>query len=193
MNTSNGALGARICVAALAIVLVATALAGCKTGGTTGQSSGGSTGGGAAGGGAAPAKTIDYATLLTVDDVTRITGTQGVTIMDPGMRGGDSPYYVLFTSPTTPQFLSFRVGKPSFYDEQLKNLGAEATKITVGGNEAFSWDSATIDNSGISVRMPDKSTYVVVSKWLHKTEPGKSQLTMDQLKQVAELVVERSQ
>jgi len=53
-------------------------------------------------------------------------------------------------------------------------------------------DSAEFDYSGIAVRMPDKSTYEVVSKWLHKTEPGASQLSMDELKQVAELVVERS-
>ena len=33
---------------------------------------------------------------------------------------------------------------------------------------------------------------VVVGDWLRKTEPGKSRLTMDRLKQVAELVVERS-
>jgi hypothetical protein len=191
MNVPDRARGVRACVAALAILLVAASLAGCKSAGTASPSSGESTGGSATSGAATTTK-VDYATLLTVDDVKRITGTPDVTTMDPGMRGGDSPYYVLFTSPATPQFLSFRVGKPTFYDEQLKLLSAEATKITVGGNEAFSWDSATIDDSGIAVRMPDKSTYVVVSKWLHKTEPGKSQLTMDQLKQVAELVVERS-
>jgi hypothetical protein len=187
---------ARFALATLACALLLLALPGCGAVGRMmgvrpPQETAGSSGSASS---TSPAKKIDYASLLSAADVARITGVSAVATMEPGERAGDSPYYVLFTSPTTPEFLSFRVAKPEWYDEELKLLKGTETKLDINGaKEAYSYASKDMAESGIVIRMPDTSNYVVVTRWLFKTPEGKPQLADDQLKQVAELVVKRSQ
>lgn len=189
MADSRRPSAARFALVALACAFAAFAfaLAGCSSDSSAPESS---TGSASTASPPSPAKLAAYAKLLTIEDVKRISKVSDVTTMPPGSRQGDSPYYVLYTSPSKPQFLAFRVGKPEAFEEQRTLLVDRETTLTVSGREAISWSSSEFDN-GIAVRMPD-STYMFSSRWVFTSPEGTPQLTMDQVKEFAELVVERS-
>ena len=170
-------------------VLVALSLAGCGAASSSSTSSteSASTSPAAA---VSPAKRAAYEKLLSLDDVMRLTKISDATTMPPGSRAEDSLYYALYTSPAKPQFLAFRIGTTGAFDEQRTLLVDKETTLTVGGHEAISWSSGEFDR-GIAVRVPGE-TYFFVSHWLFTTPEGAPSLTMDQLKQVADLVVQRT-
>jgi hypothetical protein len=179
---------ARLSLIALVGAYVVLALAGC--GAAQAPTSSTESTNSSSTGSVSPAKKAAYAKLLSIDDVKRLTKVSDVTTASPGKRADDWPYYALYTSATKPEFLSFRAGKPEAFDDQRTLLVGKETTLTVGGHEAISWSSAEFDN-GIAVRMPD-TTYVVSSRWLFASPEGAQQLTIDQLKQIAELVVSRT-
>lgn len=190
MTENHSTSAARLALVKLACALVVLALAGCSAASPAPAPSTGSASSSSASP-VSPAKLAVYQKLLTLDDVKRVSKVSSATTMPPGMRDNDSLYYVLFTNPDKPQFLAFSVGKPEAFEAQRMLLAGKETTLTVGGHEAISWSSGEFD-SGIAVRMPG-GTYMVTSRWVFVSPEGMPQISMDEIKQFAELVVKRSQ
>ena len=134
---------------------------------------------------------VPYESLLTIEDAKAISGYSEVTTDALGIRLGTSDYLVIFDNPKAREFLWLRVGKGEMFDEQKRVTDGAEVPVDIPGAEAYSWSGENID-SGIAIRMNGK-TYLVSHKW--GAENGKSvpRLTAEQLRQAADLVVQRLQ
>lgn len=175
----------RVVVLLLALVLAGTCtLVAC--GGSSETASTSDEGGGSA---AAPAATaVDYATLLTQDDVRAITGHGDATPMpesDWGERAGDSKYFAIYQGKDWPEALWVRVGRKGMFEEQRGASDTPAVAISGLGDDAFWWDYSGMQR-GIAILVGD-STYEIIAKYAW----DKPQVTDDQLLEVARTVVGR--
>jgi hypothetical protein len=131
---------------------------------------------------------VDYATLLTQDDVRDITGHADATPMpesDWGMRAGDSKYFAIYQGKDWPEALWLRVGHRGMFEEARRASDTPAETIPGLGDDAFWWDYTDVQR-GLAVLVGD-STYIVCTTlaW------DKPQVTDDQLMEVAKTVVGR--
>ena len=165
------------------VVAAAWALVAC--GGSSETASTSDEGGGA---GATPAAAVDYASLLTQDDVRAITGRADATPMPEsewGMRAGDSKYFALYQAKDWPEAVWFRVGHKGMFEEARKASDTPAKIIPGLGDDAFWWDYTDVQR-GLAVLVGD-STYIVCSTLTY----GKPQMTDDQMLEMAKTIVGR--
>lgn len=174
----------RLAIVVVAVAAGALALAAC--GGSSGsEATSASEGGGAA---ATPAATIDYASLLTQEDVRSITGIAQATPMPESewhQREGTSKYFAIYQSEKAPEALWIRVGGAGMFEEQRGASDMEPESVSGLGDEAFWWDWTDMQK-GIAVKVGGDA-YMISTKFLG----GKPQLTDDQLMEVARTIVGR--
>jgi hypothetical protein len=170
----------------VAAAWAALTLAACGASEEAATSSG--SGGGGEATAASPAAAVDYATLLTQEDVRAITGHKDATPMpesDWGMRAGDSEYFALYEAKDWPEAVWFRVGRKGMFEEARKASDTPAETIPDLGDDAFWWDYTDVQR-GLAVLVGD-STYMVSTRlaW------DKPQMTDDQMLEMAETIVGR--
>jgi hypothetical protein len=171
--------------AVLALVLLAPlALAAC--GGSSGSE--GASGGQESAGAPPSAAAVDYATLLTQEDVRAITGHADATPMpesDWNQREGTSKYFAIYQGKDWDEALWLRVGHAGMFEEQRGASDTAPETIEGLGDDAFWWDYTDTDR-GIAVLAGD-TTYIVSTGFRYE----KPQLTDDQLMEVAQTIVGR--
>ena len=170
----------------LTVVLAALALAAC--GGSSGSADTGGSGDGGSGTAAASAAAVDYATLLTQEDVRAITGHADATPMpesDWHQREGTSKYFAIYQGKGWDEALWVRVGHASMFEEQRSASNATPETIDGLGDDAFWWEYTSTDR-GIAVLAGD-TTYIVSTNFRWE----KPQVTDDQLMEVAKTIVGR--
>ncbi len=189
MRRGRRGLAAMLIVAAWAVL----ALAACGGSGEAATSSGsGGDGSGGDGGAAAasPAAAVDYAALLTQDDVRAITGIKDATPMpesDWHQREGTSKYFAIYQSEKSPEALWIRVGNAGMFEEQRQASNMAPQTIAGLGDDAFWWDWTDMQK-GIAVKVGDNA-YLISTGFLWE----KPQLSDAQLEEVARTIVERLQ
>jgi hypothetical protein len=174
-------LAATLFVAAAWAVLTLTACGGSGEAAT----SSGSGGDGAA---ASPAAAVDYAALLTQDDVRAITGIKDATPMpesDWNQREGTSKYFAIYQGKKSPEALWIRVGGVGMFEEQRQASNMKPQTVSGLGDDAFWWDWSGMQK-GIAVKVGDNA-YLISTGFLWE----RPQLTDAQLEQVARTMVER--
>jgi hypothetical protein len=174
-------------VTSTAVVLSVAACGASDEAATTSGPGAGEAGEGAA---SSPAAAVDYAALLTRDDVRSITGIADATPMPESewnQREGTSTYFAIYQGKDAPEALWIRVGGAGMFEEQRS--ASDMTPEAVGGlgDDAFWWDWADMQK-GIAVKVGDTS-YLISTKFLWE----KPQLTDDQLMEVVQTMVERLQ
>ena len=165
------------------VVAAACALVAC---GGSSETAGTSDEGGGAG--ATPAAAVDYASLLTQEDVRAITGLKDATPMpesDWNQREGTSKYFAIYQGKDSPEALWIRVGGAGMFEEQRQASDMTPQTIPGLGADAFWWDWSGMQK-GIAVKVGD-SAYLISTKFLWE----KPQLTDDQLMEVTKTVVGR--
>lgn len=188
-TTRRGArrsLGAALLVAAAWAVLALAACGGSGEAATSSDSGGGDAGETAA----SPAAAVDYATLLTLEDVRAITGHKDATPMPEsewGMRAGSSKYFALYQAEDWPEAVWFRVNHKGTFEEARKASDTPAVTIPGLGDDAFWWDYTDVQR-GLDVLVGD-DTYEIMTTlaW------GKPQMTDEQMLEIAKTVVGRLQ
>jgi hypothetical protein len=178
-----------LAAAVLAAVVAALALAAC--GGSSGSASSAQEGGGGdTAAAASPAAAVDYAALLTQEDVRSITGIAQATPMpesDWHQREGTSKYFAIYQSKDSPEALWIRVGNAGMFEEQRSASNMTPEAIDGLGDEAFWWDWTDMQK-GIAVKVGDNA-YLISTKFAW----DKPQLTDAQLMKVAQTIVGRLQ
>ena len=178
-------LGAALLVAAVWVVLALAACGGSEEAATTSGSGGEGAGEDAA---ASPAAAVDYAALLTQDDVRAITGIKDATPMpesDWNQREGTSKYFAIYQGKDSPEALWIRVGGAGMFEEQRGASDMTPQTVAGLGDDAFWYDWSGMQK-GIAVKVGD-SAYLVSTKFLWE----KPQLTDAQLEEVVRTMVER--
>jgi hypothetical protein len=189
-TTRRGArrsLGAALLVAAAWAMLALAACGGSGEAVTSSDSGGGDAGEAAA---ASPAAAVDYATLLTLEDVRAITGHKDATPMPEsewGMRAGSSKYFALYQAEDWPEAVWFRVNHKGTFEEARKASDTPAVTIPGLGDDAFWWDYTDVQR-GLDVLVGD-DTYEIMTTlaW------DKPQMTDEQMLEIAKTVVGRLQ
>jgi hypothetical protein len=172
--------------AALAAVLALGACGGSEEAATS-SGSGGDAGEAAA---ASPAAAVDYATLLTLEDVRAVTGHKDATPMPEsewGMRAGSSKYFALYQAEDWPEAVWFRVNHRGTFEEARKASDTPPVTIPGLGDDAFWWDYTDVQR-GLDVLVGD-DTYEIMTTlaW------DKPQMTDEQMLEIAKTVVGRLQ
>jgi hypothetical protein len=174
----------RLAIVAVAVAAGVLALAACGGSGGSATSSA-SKGGDAA---ASPPAKVDYASLLTQEDVRTITGIAQATPMPESewrQREGTSKYFAIYQSKDSPEALWIRVGDAGMFEEQRGASDMEPEAVSGLGDEAFWWDWADMQK-GIAVKVGDDA-YLISTKFAW----SKPQLTDAQLMEVAQTIVGR--
>jgi hypothetical protein len=174
----------------IALVLGAGVLALAACGGSGGSAGSSDQDGGGATGAAAAATpaTVDYASLLTQDDVRSITGISGATPMPESewhQREGTSKYFAIYQSKKSPEALWIRVGGAGMFEEQRGASDMTPEAVTGLGDEAFWWDWAGMQK-GIAVKA-GADAYLISTKFLSE----KPQVSDAQLLEVARTMIGR--
>ena len=154
--------------AALAALLLVTAwavfaLVACGGAGEAATSSG--SGGDGETAAASPAAAVDYAALLTLDDVRAITGHKDATPMPEsewGMRAGSSKYFALYEAKDWPEAVWFRVNHKGTFEEARRASDTPAETIPDLGDDAFWWDYTGVQR-GLAVLVGD-DTYEIMTR-----------------------------
>jgi hypothetical protein len=187
MRCSARGLTATLLVLAAWAVLALAACGGSQEASTSSGSGGEGAGDGVA---ASPAAAVDYAALLTLEDVRAITGHKDATPMpesDWGMRAGSSKYFALYEAKDWPEAVWFRVNHKGTFEEARSASDTPAETIPGLGDDAFWWDYTDVQR-GLDVLVGD-TTYEIMTTlaW------GKPQMTDDQMLEMAKTVVDRLQ
>jgi len=139
--------------------------------------------------GAAPsAAAVDYASLLTQDDVRAITGHADATPMpesDWNQREGTSEYFAIYQGKAWDEALWLRVGYGGMFEEQRGASDTSPETIEGLGDDAFWWEYTDTDR-GIAVLAGD-TTYIISTNFRWE----KPQVTDAQLMEVAQTIVGR--
>ena len=125
---------------------------------------------------------MDYATLLTQEDVRAITGHKDATPMpesDWGMRAGSSKYFALYQAKDWPEAVWFRVGHKGTFEEARRASDTPAETIPGLGDDAFWWDYTDVQR-GLAVLVGD-TTYEIMTRLAY----DKPQMTDDQMLEIA--------
>ena len=133
---------------------------------------------------------MDYAALLTQDDVRGITGIKDATPMpesDWNQREGTSRYFAIYQGKKSPEALWIRVGSAGMFEEQRQASNMTPQTVAGLGDDAFWWDWTDMQK-GIAVKVGD-SAYLISTRFLWE----KPQLSDAQLEEVARTIVERLQ
>ncbi len=86
---------------------------------------------------------IDYASLLTQEDVRSITSIAQATSMPESewhQREGTSKYFAIYRSKESPEALWIRVDGAGMFEEQHGASDMEPEAMNGLGDEAFWWD-----------------------------------------------------
>lgn len=172
-------------VALLVALALAAAGALVACGGSSETASTSDEGGGAA---ATAAATVDYAALLTQDDVRTITGHADATPMpesDWHQREGTSKYFDIYQGKDWPEALWLRVGHAGMFEEQRGASDKAPETIDGLGDDAFWWEYTDTDR-GIAVLVGD-TTYIVSTGYAW----NKPQVTDDQLLELTQTILGR--
>jgi hypothetical protein len=175
-------------VVVLTVLVLAAAVWLAACGGSSGSASSSDSGGGAAATPATPAAAVDYATLLTQDDVRAITGIKDATPMpesDWHQREGTSKYFAIYQGKKSPEALWIRVGGAGMFEEQRSASNMKPVAVSGLGDEAFWWDWTDMQK-GIAVKVGNDA-YLISTKFLWE----KPQLSDAQLQEVAKTIVGR--
>ena len=180
---------ARVRSARVVALLLALAAAGALVacGGSSETASTSDEGGGAAAT-ATAAATVDYAALLTQDDVRTITGHADATPMpesDWHQREGTSKYFDIYQGKDWPEALWLRIGHAGMFEEQRGASDKAPETISGLGDDAFWWEYTGTER-GIAVLVGD-TTYIVHTKYAW----DKPQVTDDQLMEITRTIVGR--
>ena len=170
----------------LAVAVALLALAACGSSGGSGNE-GGDTGGDASAG-APPSAAVDYAALLTQEDVRAITGHADATPMpesDWNQREGTSKYFAIYQGKKWDEALWLRVGHAGMFEEQRSASDTTPEEIEGLGDDAFWWDYTSTDR-GVAVLVGD-TTYIVSTNFRWE----KPQVTDAQLMEAAQTIVGR--
>ena len=187
MRCSTRSLAATLLVLAAWAALALAACGGSQEASTSSGSGGEGAGEGAA---ASPAAAVDYAALLTQDDVRAITGLKDATPMpesDWNQREGTSKYFAIYQGKDSPEALWIRVGGAGMFEEQRGASDMTPQTVAGLGDDAFWYDWSGMQK-GIAVKVGDNA-YLVSTRFLWE----KPQLTDAQLEEVARTMVERLQ
>jgi hypothetical protein len=189
MRWGRSGLAAMLIVAAW-VVLALAACGGSGEAATSSGSEGDGSGGDSAAAAASPAAAVDYAALLTLEDVRAITGHKDATPMPEsewGMRAGSSKYFALYQAEDWPEAVWFRVNHKGTFEEARKASDTPAVTIPGLGDDAFWWDYTDVQR-GLAVLVGD-DTYEIMTTlaW------DKPQMTDDQMLEIAKTVVGRLQ
>ena len=144
--------------------------------------------GGDASAGAPPSAAVDYAALLTQDDVRAITGHADATPMpesDWNQREGTSKYFAIYQGNKWDEALWLRVGHAGMFEEQRSASDTTPETIEGLGDDAFWWEYTSTDR-GIAV-LVGETTYIVSTNFRYE----KPQVTDAQLMEVAQTIVGR--
>jgi len=180
-------LGAALLVAAVWAVLALAACGGSEEAATSSGSGGEGAGEDAV---ASPAAAVDYAALLTQDDVRAITGIKDATPMpesDWNQREGTSKYFAIYQGQDSPEALWIRVGGAGMFEEQRGASDMTPQTVAGLGDDAFWYDWSGMQK-GIAVKVGGDA-YLISTKFL----AAKPQVTDAQLEEVAKTLVERLQ
>lgn len=175
-----------VVVLTILLLMAASGLAAC--GGSDGSTSSSGSGGDGGGAAASPAAPVDYASLLTQDDVRVITGIKDATPMpesDWNQREGTSKYFAIYQGKKSPEALWIRVGGAGMFEEQRSASNMKPVAVAGLGDEAFWWDWTDMQK-GIAVKV-GSDAYLISTKFLSE----KPQLTDAQLQEVAKTMVDR--
>jgi hypothetical protein len=173
----------RLALGAILVLAVAVSLAGCRTTAKESASTGAAEGNASS---SSAAKKVDYASLLTQDDVRTLTGRSDVVLTQPGGNlQNNAAYLAVFEAPEFPKGLWLRVGAAGMFGE-AKRASAGTTKEVPGvGDEAFSWVDKGFD-SGIAI-LKDGNTYLISTRWRY----DKPQVSDEQMMQIAKTIAGR--
>ena len=185
-SASVASIGLALAAAVALVFLVPLALSAC--GGSSGTEGSSGDAGGDASAGAPPSAAVDYAALLTQEDVRAITGHADATPMpesDWNQREGTSKYFAIYQGNKWDEALWLRVGHAGMFEEQRSASDTTPETIEGLGDDAFWWEYTSTDR-GIAV-LVGETTYIVSTNFRYE----KPQVTDAQLMEVAQTIVGR--